>query len=63
MLNFRGVKDLRKGDSMDYSGTGDRWAWDYITLRRQGLYLVYKRYILLKDRSMICVHIFSSTFL
>ena len=29
---------------MDYSGSGDRWAWDYITpKRRQGLYLVYKR--------------------
>ena len=30
---------------MDYSGSGDRWAWDYITpKRRQGIYLVYKRY-------------------
>ena len=31
--------------SMDYSASGDRWAWDYITpKRRQGRYLVYKRY-------------------
>ena len=46
---FRGHVSFREGNppqSMDYSGSGDRWAWDYITAkRRQELYLVYKWYI------------------
>ena len=31
--------------AMEVTGSGNRWAWDYITpKRRQGIYLVYKRY-------------------